>query len=370
MSDNTPEFSIDYVEDYSGSLEQFEDSLRALRYAPAKALLYVGIVTGWTPNRHKAITLTAKDGTSVTIPTNSGLNNSVFRSLINKIVRHAAPPKKIDKIALVEEITALIKLDPSQINTLRDALEQLPPFVKESQVAAEPEAPSEAKAVKRKRRIVKEEPWSAHRNSRGETYPSEAVMERTWNLAPLTDYACRFDGCDFTDESPHTVAHHHGGHKRGEGRTPQAAIDGIDPNHVPNPRRTTRIRRLRREIDGAFAGALAAGVDTTDALWLATWIIDHRVDAISSSGEDGGTSPLEELTSEEILDRIAALADRGRGKVLREQVDTLQTQVDGYLTMMDDTNEALVAMRARAEAAEGDIEALRDLLKVPRGDQS
>ena len=196
---------------------------------------------------------------------------------------------------------------------------------------------------------------------RATLYPSKAVMERTWSN-DTTDFACQWPGCDFTDESPHTVAKHNGAHKRGKGKQAQAEVDGFDPAHVSNPRKLTRIRALTREIYGAFAAAFTANGLALDPEWLAAWIIDHRIEALP-----GDTPVSEELSEDQILDKIAALVDRGRGKVLREQIDNLQHQVEGYMeeqdTLRQDLTEQLDGLgKARAEHAEGNLKALRDLI--------
>lgn len=345
-----------YLGDF-GISDEMQAQINSLRFMDARVMAAMAIGCGWTVDFDKGVRFVAEDGTKITLPLHSGLNAKVFRSNINTIVRHRTPKAPLRN--LVEALIAhpKVKIDPSRIQVLRAAVEAglaNPPPVEPS--------PSNGGSTEttpvvthRKVRIVREEPWSAHRNAKGETYPSESVMERHWSNDTV-DYACRWPGCDYTDESPHTVAKHNGGHKRGQGRVPQAQIDGLDPEHVSNPRRATRIRNLAREIDGAMTAAIAAGI-MIDPQWLAQWIIDHRVDSLPTPGE----TP-EELTTEQILDKIAALVDRGRGKVLREQVDTLQTQVEGFMGRLQETLDLAATNENRAIRAEGNLQALRDML--------
>lgn len=348
-----------FEDEFPGGLfsPEIEQQILSLRFVDARVLAGLAVGCGWVTDFGKGLRLVAPDGTKITLPLQAGLNSRVFRAHVNTVVRHRIPAAQLRNV--VEKIIAhpKVKIDPSRVQVLRAAVEAglaNPPSVEPS--------PSNGGSTEttpvvtnRKVRIVREEPWSAHRNAKGETYPSESVMERHWSNGTV-DYACRWEGCDYTDESPHTVAKHNGAHKRGQGRVPQAEIDGVDPEHISNPRRATRIRNLAREIDGAMTAAVAAGV-MIDPQWLAQWIIDHRVDSLPTPGEVP-----EELTTEQILDKIAALVDRGRGKVLREQVDTLQRQVEGFMGRLQETLDLAAVNENRAIRAEGNLQALRDML--------
>lgn len=349
--------------------EEFVLAIANVRFIDTKILMGLAAGLGWHWQVHKAFHFTSQDGMSIDIPSNSALNAKVFRNKVNTLVRHRAPDANV--FTVVESIIAFDrwKVDPDRARVLREAVAAAPP-VEPAPTATggnQESEPVPAKA-RRKVRIIREEPWAAHRRPSGETYPSDAVMERTWSNDTV-DYRCRWDedlsdrskGCDFTDDSPQTVARHNAAHKRGQGRTPQAEIDGVDPAHVANPRRTTRIRNLTREIDGAFQAAMSQGM-ALDPEWLAQWIIDHRIDSLPSDTVVSN----EPLSAEEILDRIAALVDRGRGKILREQVDTLQVQVDNYQAERDTVQAAMQAQldaaNARADKVEGDWNAIKDML--------
>jgi hypothetical protein len=199
------------------------------------------------------------------------------------------------------------------------------------------------------------------------TYPSAAVTERTWS-DNTTDYRCAWPDCEFTNEAPRSVASHYTSHVRGQGRAPQPEADGVDPDH--EPRKRIRIRNLRRELEGAMTAAFVAGLGP-DAPeypeWVATWIIDHRVEAVR--GSDTELSDAGELDTDQILDRIAALVDRGRGHVLREQIATLNDQLDDAERQVEEAQQQLryanddrEAAELRAQKAADNLQALRDLI--------
>ena len=352
LHNDTPS-GIDFGD--QGMSDEMWDQLSQLRFVEQRVLSALAVGLGWRTDFSKGIHLTAPDGTKVNLPIQSTLNAKMFRSRVNTIIRHRGPAKPGRLMTVVEAIIAhpKVKLDPDRVAVLREAMEHAP-AVKEPAPAVAEVAESKVSAH-RKVRITREEPWSAVRNHRGETYPSDAVMERHWSNG-TTDYACRWEGCEFTDDSPRTVAAHNGSHKRGQGTGPRPEVDGVDPEHVSNPRKITRVRNLAREIDGALTAAIAAGI-TADPEWLAQWIIDHRIDALPAAGEE----PVP-LTSEDILDKIAALVDRGRGKVLREQVDTLQIQVEGFMAQVAAAEAKAKAAEDRASWADGNLQALSELL--------
>jgi hypothetical protein len=334
---------------------EVEEVMSQLRFVDLRVLIAFAAGCGWRYDVNNGLQLTAPDGTHMSLPLHSGLNAKVFRSRLNTIIRHRTP--KAPLRSMVESLIAhpKVKLDPDRVAVLREAVEKAPAIKVQEPTAPEEPTKAQVKVTRRKLRIVREEPWSAHRNAKGETYPSEAVMERHWSNDTV-DYACRWEGCEYTDDSPHSVASHNASHKRGMGTQPQPAVDGLDPEWAANPRRTTRIRNLAREIDGALKAAMAAGV-TPDPEWLAQWIIDHRIESLPSD------SPISEpLTPEQILDKIAALVDRGRGQVLREQVDTLQSQVEGFMSEVAAAQALADAQALRAQRAEGNLQALGEML--------
>jgi len=352
----------------------------SLRYVDGKTLALLALASGWTPTHVGGgvggMLFIADDGTRFSVPiVESDQSVKSLRSNVRKVLRHRKPNGP-PPLVIVERVIDYLKMDASRATTLRIlASEAGAPTVAGSPVEPVPDdgGSSEPAPVvtppgrHRKRRITREEPWSAHRNQSGVTYPSDAVMERTWNDG-TTDFACRWEGCDFTDDNARTVAAHNGAHKRGQGKSPQPEVDGFDPNHVPGTSRTRRIFKLRREVDGALTAALAQGIDFSvvdQAEWIATWIIDHRVEPVKGSGDEADEV---ELTPEQILDRIAALADRGRGKILREQVDSTQALAEDYLEQLTEAQAQRDAALAKASRVEGNLSALRDMFNETLAD--
>jgi len=362
LHNDTPS-GIDFGD--QGLTDEMWDQLSQLRFVEQRVLSALAVGLGWRTDFSKGIHLTAPDGTKLNLPIQSNLNAKMFRSRVNSIVRHRGAAKPGRLMTVVEAIIAhpKVKLDPDRVAVLREAVAHAP--AQKVQVEVVPEVAS-GKPVSghRKLRIIREEPWSAIRNAKGETYPSDAVMERHWSNGTV-DFRCRWEedlsdrskGCDWTNESPRSVASHNANHKAGMGQQPQPEVDGIDPEHVSNPRKLTRIRRLASEIDGALTAALAAGI-VADPQWLAQWIIDHRIEALPSASEE---EP-EVLSEDQILDKIAALVDRGRGKILREQVDTLQGQVETFMAQVAAAEAKAKAAEDRASWADGNLQALSELL--------
>jgi hypothetical protein len=317
-----------------------------------RAVVIFAIGMGFTGIAGKEHSLMAPDGTRVGLPMHGDLNFKVFRSKINTIVTHAEPV--VSPFSLVEIIALHLKLDPDHLRVLRVAIDK---FQKRVSSVVHPPLPSAGEEGEDvpvvipplTRDLIKEEPWTAHGRSRPnqqgtETYPSDAVMERLWS-DDTTDYACRWPDCDYVRTNPRSVAAHFTSHVRGQGKAPQPEGDGVDTEWTP--KQITRIRRLKRELDGALTAALAAGIDFQNTQWVAEWIINHRIEDLAERG-DTGESDDGPLTAEQILDKIAALADRGRAHSLREQIVILND-------LLDQSEKA----RARVE---GNLHALRDMI--------
>lgn len=363
------------------TVEFFDDSVLAqaqeYRIADVKIFLFMAVGLGWKFHRHNAFIFVAADGTRMEVPTNVGLNAKVFRSRMNTLMRHRSPSGRGAgmPVALVEYVINLCKVEPSKAQIMRKAALDAPamepaPAAAETVVETE-QAPTAT--VRRKRRILRQEPWTAHGGMRkdgagSETYPSPAVTERTWS-DNTTDWRCAFPDCEYTSEdNPRSVASHYAAlHMRGKGRSPQPEPDGVDPDH--EPRKQTRIRNLRRELEGAMTAAFVNGLAVEDPEypeWLATWIIEHRVEAVRGSDTEVSIG---ELDADQILDRIAALVDRGRGKVLREQISTLNDQLTDRERQIEEAQQQLryanddrEAAEQRAQKAADNLHALRDLI--------
>ena len=377
MSDNGNEFQGPaHIDDWTeGEIDA--DLIKDLRLKDAKALLWVGFHCGWRITRGPGgfVILTGPNSIRIEVPNNDTLSMSGFRSRVRKILRHRTT--NIPVVAMMQQVIDKTKVDAAHAQMLMQLASEVQAVgtvpAEESQSQPESVSPadsggSESKPAPvvtgkhRKRRITKEEPWSAHKGSTTDgvstTYPSDAVMERQWNDG-TKDYACRWEGCPFTHESPQSTARHNASHKRGEGKQPQPEVDGVDPDHTPAKR--ARIRRLRVEVDGALQAAFEQGIDfevVDQAEWIATWIIEHRITPVNPTGTEEPTP----MTAEEALDKIAAIVDRGRNTILREQIETLNAQVEGFIEHVEEVESAHTAAEARAKRAEDNLHAYRDLI--------
>lgn len=362
------ELSAQLEQGYDVSLVEIDSLLN--RDARSVALAAIGL--GWRITKtNRGIHLTAEDGTGIQLPKNTGLNFKVFRSRVRTVMRHGVIRSRIPYLEWINHTIHITKIEASHAQVLRDAAALLSTDQHwsvtgggtldesgELTITKTPQGDEQAgflmeeSLVPADTHITLEEPWSAHgrvRSGGSETYPSDAVMERTWSDG-TKDYLCRWPDCGWHSDIPRSVAAHYGAHMRGQGKATQPETDGLDETWVP--RQTARITRLRRELDGALLAALAAGMTLQTpefSQFVAQWIIDHRIEAAGGSGgsadDDEDDGP---LSLEQIVDKIAALADRGRSHVLREQIDTLSALLD----------ESEGARRK----AEGNMRALRDML--------
>lgn len=372
----TPEPFTDLDTDW---LDKLDKQIFNLRTIDGRIIGSVALSTGWSVSRTKEnISLVAPDGAKLALPTHIGLNAKVYRSKLFTVVRHADLEGR-PLLGLVEYLIETQKIDPDRLRVLREAVDELEARRQAARAAksvpedsGNPSEPTSSHVTpKRHAHIVRREPWTAHGSPRhrdgvSQTYPSEAVMERTWSDKAV-DFECRWEDCQYTNDNPRSVASHYAQHTAGQGRSPQPEVDGIDPDHRVNHRKQTRINKLRREINGALSSEEALDSDDPEfPAWLAAWIINHRVETVASSDDD---TVVEELDNEQILDKIAALVDRGRGKVLREQIEILSGQMDDQLLQIDEIKTAAAAAEerarqaeARADNADSNLQAFRDLV--------
>ena len=391
---------MDNYEPFADAFVDIYDEINiANRYRDIGSLAMFAMVNGWHPIKGKGILMVADDGTQINMPRSSHLKLGVYRHHAHTIIRHRRelPPGSLSGPAaapmtvLVQMVIDKFSLDPDHARILHDAVEAMPAVTKpapEPVVESTPKPrhdkqpthetlptpePVEDVPVAAMPHIISEEPWSAHGKRRkddnvSETYPSPAVIQRNWSNGVKT-YRCAQDGCDWFHENPRSVASHFAAkHMRGQGRTPQPPMDGIDPD-FESPLRKRRIAKLRGEIDGAMIAAFANGVEATPE-WIATWIVDHRPDpeglGVQHTDGEGGHHDAETgewipdpMTPERILEEMAALLERhtGRSKILREQIENQDAVLEQYQAERD-------AALARAARAEGNLHALRDLINM------
>ena len=373
------------------------------------------IETGWATYREAggSIRLTSPVGAQeLRIPSKQrSFRESVIRTWTRKVFRYGDPIKVallrdlLDDLygaATDEKRTEILSKFPARgpgIELLLGQRDVLPTLVRhigspEPEPEPEPVVMSEPEAEDRSIIDQAEEPtlltttpWIAKRAMTaegGRVYESHAVLERKWSDG-AADYLCAFPDCGYAHPEPRSVARHYGG-AHGKERPASAAQQDeyLDPGKrwVPTERQAGRIARLAKELKQAKE-VLA---DSPTEFDIAAWIIQQR---------DLASSPPEErvLTSEQVIERIRRLVDGGAYADLMARIAVLEEEVANATRTAEETNiEARVAVieeeittraqelvevarahqheaEARAERAEGDLEALRDLLNKPRTGQ-
>lgn len=201
------------------------------------------------------------------------------------------------------------------------------------------------------RKLVSIGPMIARR-SQGRGYPSETTNERRWSDGTV-DFSCQFDGCDYASDERRSVGAHWRTH---------AITDGLGPRKQPKP--TVQIEDYevahregytpRRERVGALAEVLdALDLDKMSAEELAEFVL-HWQHEQSSTGTRLAAER-EELTSDDVLNRIRALLDNGTYLRQRDEIAALRDEMG---RRRDSEAEALT----RAQNAEDKWTALRELM--------
>lgn len=178
------------------------------------------------------------------------------------------------------------------------------------------------------------------------TYPSNAALERRWSDGSI-DYACAHPGCEFAAPLLRSVAAHH----RVHGVVGVNPADGFDPDHVPEPRVQSRIDALAAELQAAADAGHGTPAD------IAAFIIRARIER-----RDVDTDPAPDMTPEDILRRIAILVDRGETVRLRDEVERTRLAAEEATAQAALSAAAAAESTARADKAEGALNALRELL--------
>ena len=379
----------------SGSTGFWPIEVTDLKNADTRAVvLWAASIGGWTivQRVNSQWTLIALDGTTINVPTNTGLKSGVFRSMVRKIVRHSHPATCADPSCaeidrhwpdegVVHQIAKHVKLDASHeavmLNAYRDAhREARTPTAPEPVAAASPapvrppapapvaatptppappkqEEPTRADTPERKPKRLARPDWvdgevkdrrpRIAKNNTTAGHPSHAVDVLTL-VDGHTAYGCRWPGCDWRDPSPKSVAMHYAA-VHAEGRTRLAATMH-DPTLAQTPvdhRRDSRIARLAAELEQAWSTVMKDGLPSPSK--LAEAIVDARI----SRAEDDAERAAEPLTAEQVLDRIAVLVDRGRTAELTDRVAELEA--------------ALAARTVELTEALGNLGALVDLVE-------
>lgn len=182
--------------------------------------------------------------------------------------------------------------------------------------------------------LLSEGPWMAHRGGTknnsggGYVYPSSTVIERYWTDGTV-DYACT--GCDYTSAKPRGVSAHYAQHVGHDTRHPRAEIKGYiqDPTYTAN---VTNRDGSRAKVKKEQPAEAATAVQTYD--------IDKVLDQIRTL-----------VGVQDQSDEIAALC----------------AHRDQLIADKNALGVELAETRARAEKAEGDLAAFRDLARELSG---
>lgn len=161
-----------------------------------------------------------------------------------------------------------------------------------------------------------------------------------------TVYRCV--GCGAMAREPKPVAWHAGSMHPEIDRGDTQLFHVEDYESSGEHRSPNTTRRLRTEILAALEGMEDGWKNLAEdalAAALAEVIVANRPEREAP----------EAMTPEQLLDKIAGLVDRGRTAQLHRQVEELTTQVVDAVAKAEEAE-------TRASAAEGDLDALRDIL--------
>jgi hypothetical protein len=222
--------------------------------------------------------------------------------------------------------------------------------------AAIEQAAEQRVAAKPERTLVSEKPMLA-RAHEGRAYESKIAIERTWSDGTI-DYKCTL--CDYTGERLSVRGHWQKHVRSGE---VEAAAGKRGPEFqadVPNAV-TYRPRQSRIEALAQYLADLWADNETPDFNALAkdalTWVHEQSSQGTDLAGER------EELTSDDILNRIRTLLDQG-------QYQQQQTEIDRLSREVMDMRLALDAANTRSDLLQSKLQAFRELVVEEFADET
>lgn len=203
------------------------------------------------------------------------------------------------------------------------------------------------------RTVVSEAPMLAHRGQ-GKGYPSVTTNERKWSDGSI-DYTCRSEGCDFASLDRRGVGPHWRSHvSRGEEQPAGVPTMTVDtPPH--EPAYTKDGYTPRRERVSALAAVLAAlDLAAMSAEELAEFVLNWQ----NTQSAEGGrlAAEREEMTSDDVLNRIRTLLDNGTYLRQQEEISTLRAEMN---QLAEDCAEA----QQEAQAAKERWDTLRSLME-------
>lgn len=367
-------------------------------HAAGKRLVHLAARLGWTvrnssDRRRAAVLLASPVDVSVTVVVTSQIRAGITGTLHGKIVRYGDPAlvsalaervtlARSEEVRRKKEMNAApadaVK-EPAAVPQMRDGRASgarstgtrpgAAPRSGPSRNEPDTAGPDRAGRGSGGRTILSETPMLAKAAPPSVYYESGAVLERRWSDGTV-DYACSWDGCDYASGSYRSVATHYGRSQSHD--KPAEAGDRIPgPSYEPQHRAAT----LEREIRDAWPDDAASyGPDEMAAL-LAQRITTARAEGRSES------EPREELTAEQVLDRIRRLADRGeyarqaeRENALAERIAGLQAELREALdTGGGKLAEALEAVRERDEKIDSmrsELDTIQELIRGIAGEKA
>ena len=214
------------------------------------------------------------------------------------------------------------------------------------------------------RYIMAEGPMIAHR-SQGRGYPSPTTIERRWSDGEV-DYACAYEGCDYTATGRMGVSSHWRAHGVPADRYRPASI--VTPPHDPAYKREGYTPRADRVA--ALARVLQAALESGDIDWSdpAAAAETLAAEALAWAHEQSTSSGLlaaerEPLTAEERLDMIRNMLDDGLYLSQRNEIADLRARTAELEAMAEEAETA-------RQAAEDDLQAIHDLTGKSKKEES
>lgn len=174
---------------------------------------------------------------------------------------------------------------------------------------------------------------SSRRGTDASLYASSVVLTRTWRSGKQ-DYACSWEGCDYTATSPKSVASHYAAHRTRAimDRTTVAVEVDAEPLY------DTAVARLTREIEAALE---EGSLDWSQPGAVASALAGRIVTARRARGEAREHRDDEPLTPEALLQRLRNLLlpqEIVNRENLAAQVSSLAAQV----ALLEEQNSRLV----------------------------
>ncbi len=200
--------------------------------------------------------------------------------------------------------------------------------------------------------LASQRPWLARRGGSstgaGKMYPSGRVTTLTYTNGTVL-YSC--NGCGILAEQPRSISAH-------ASKMHPELPTGVDEVFTVEQYEETGIRRnpgaaarLKRELLAALQ-SMDEVPTSQEALAAA---LAEQIMANRTVETEVDPTPAEPLSAEEVLRRIASLVDRGQTARLFESIDTLTSQLVEATTRAEEC-------AARADRAEGEMDALRELI--------